>query len=188
MVVDKSRDGSRRYARSAVLLALTMSLVGCGTLSLLPRQSDAGEPGFRSFHEIQQAYSRIEPGVTRASQLSALGFSSASGNMKTLSYLGVIERFMPRDSAHFDAMSPAVKDCIAARNRCSAYVYHPEGEAAGTGERLLGVLGFASKQSRGVSGELVLLIENGRVAYKAMRDATGSLLQTAANDSGSSAQ
>jgi hypothetical protein len=186
MVENRGRDGSRHYARSAIVLAVTMSLVGCGTLSFLPRQSDAGEPGFKSFQEIQKAYARVEPGVTRASQLGALGFTSGAG--KTLSYLGVIERFMPRDTVHFDALSPAVQECIAARNGCSAYVYHPEGGVADAGERMLGALGLARKHSPGVSGELVLLIENGRVAYKAMRDATGALLQTAANQTGTTAQ
>ena len=180
MVVDRGRDGSRRYARSAVILAVTMSLVGCGTLSFLPHQSNADEPGFKSVHDIQAAYARIEPGITRASELSALGFGIGSGNMKTLSYLGVIERFMPQDSERFDALAPAVQDCISARNRCSAYVYRPRGAKTDAG--MLSALGLASQEASSMTGELVVLIENGRVAYKAMRDATGALLQTANNE------
>jgi hypothetical protein len=104
-------------------------------------------------------------------ELSKLGFdATVQPNAEMISYLGVIERFMPRDSIRFDHLAPPVKACIEAQERCSAYVFRPSRlEQQRTGSIFLDLLGFErTTVDRGWAAEVVLLMQDGRVAYKVM--------------------
>jgi hypothetical protein len=165
------RDGTRRYARIFVSLAVTLVLVGCGGLGLLPYQTDIQNTKFHSYKQVSLAYDRIMPGATRITDLNNIGFdASSSPNVEALSYLGIVERFMPRDSVKFDNLDPSVRSCIDARDHCTALVFRPERlHQERTGNWFLDVLGFERKSiNYGWSAEVVLLIQDGRVAYKVM--------------------
>lgn len=163
--------GSRRYARVVVSLLITLALVGCGGLGLLPYRSDIQNGGFKSYTDVKQAYGAITAGATRASDLDQLGFDAArTPNVEVLSYLGVIERFMPRDSIRFDNLAPAVQSCIDARDRCTAYVFKPSRlHEERRGSIFLDIMGFQrTTVDTGWSAEVILLVQDGRVAYKVM--------------------
>lgn len=163
--------GSRRYVRVVVSLLITLALVGCGGLGLLPYRSEIPNSGFKSYSDVKQAYGAITPGATRASDLGPLGFDAArTPNVEVLSYLGVIERFMPRDSIHFDNLAPAVQSCIDARDRCTAYVFKPSRlHEERRGSIFLDIMGFQhTTVGTGWSAEVILLVQDGRVAYKVM--------------------
>lgn len=164
-------SGKRRYVAIALGIAGTLALVGCGGLSLLPYQSDVANTHFKTYAQLQAAYQAVKPGLTRASELGRIGFDSArSANVEVLSYLGIVERFMPRSSIKFDRLAAPVQSCIDARDHCMAYVYRPSRmEQETRGNALLKLVGFDhTTVSRGWSAEIVLLVRNGRVAYKAM--------------------
>jgi len=166
---DRIRSG--RYARIAASLFVTLTLVGCGGLGLLPHETSINNTRFNSYTEVATAYDSIVPGETQLVDLSRIGFDSVSNsNIEILSYLGVIERFMPRDSIRFDRLDPAVQGCIEARDRCTAFVFRPQRlEQERQGNILLDVLGFnRTTVNRGWAAEVTLLVENGRVAYKVM--------------------
>ena len=171
--MSKGQGGSRRYAFTIIGGIVALSLVGCGTLSLLPRQADGSAGHFANFAQLQSAYDKIMPG-TPASQLSGEGFDSSQGGAEVLSYLGVIEHFMPTDSRKFDALAEPVKDCIAARNRCTALVFHPAGlNPTSTGNVMLDVLGFARNAvNHSASAAVTLFLQDGRVAYKTISGGT----------------
>jgi hypothetical protein len=165
------RIRSRRYAKVLASLAVTLSLVGCGGFGLLPHETSVNNSSFGSYREVEIAYNTIKPGETSVSDLGKIGFDSATtSNVEILSYLGVIERFMPRDSIRFDRLDPAVQGCIEARDRCSAFVFRPQRlEQERQGNILLDLLGFErTTVNHGWSAEVTLLVENGRVAYKVM--------------------
>jgi hypothetical protein len=162
---------SRRYLRVIASLMVTLALVGCGGLGLLPYQSDVQNSGFASYKQVRHAYVAIVPGRTLASDLSHLGFdASRSPNVDVLSYLGVIERFMPRNSISFDKLAPPVQSCIEARDRCTAYVFKPERlHRERRGNLFLDILGFQRVTvNTGWQAEVILLVQDGRVAYKVM--------------------
>jgi hypothetical protein len=167
----EGNGGARRYARVVASLLVTLVLVGCGGLGLLPRKADIKNTNFRSYAAVQVAYQTISAGSTRVSDLGQIGFDAAqSPNVEVLSYLGVIERFMPRDSIKFDQLDPAVKSCIEAREGCSAYIFKPERiHEERTGNWFLDVLGFERETvSYGWSAEVLLLVQDGRIVYKVM--------------------
>jgi hypothetical protein len=170
-MVSAGRDSTRRTARLIASMLVTLVLVGCGGLGLLPRQTDIKNTSFRNYQAVETAYQQITPGTTRASDLSQIGFdSSEAPNVEVLSYLGVIERFMPRDSIKFDNLDPSVQSCIEARDRCTAYVFRPERlHQRRTGNIFLDVMGFERQTvSYGWSAEVMVLVLDGRVAYKVM--------------------
>jgi hypothetical protein len=164
--------GSRRYAKLAAVVAITLSLVGCGGLSLLPRRTDLSEDqNFQTYNQVQAAYASIVPGETREPDLAKLGFNAQiQPNAEVISYLGVIERFMPRDSIRYDHLATPVKACIEAQERCSAYVFRPSRlEQQRTGSIFLDLMGFERTTiDHGWAAEVVLLMQDGRVAYKVM--------------------
>lgn len=163
------RNRPSRYAKVFASLFVTLLLVGCGGLGLLPRETNVNNTKFQSYSELTAAYDGIMPGKTTVSDLDRLGFNSAtSSNVEILSYLGVIERFMPRDSIRFDHLDPAVQGCIEARDQCTAFVFRPQRlEQERQGNIFLDILGFErTTVSKGWSAEVTLLVENGRIAYK----------------------
>jgi hypothetical protein len=167
----EGKSGTRRYARVVASLLVTTVLVGCGGLGLLPRKADIKNTNFRSYVAVEAAYQTISLGTTRASDLGQIGFDAVeSPNVEVLSYLGVIERFMPRDSIKFDQLDPAVQNCIDSRDRCSAYIFKPERiHEERTGNWFLDILGFERESvSYGWSAEVMLLVQDGRVVYKVM--------------------
>ncbi|MEI9994554.1 MAG: hypothetical protein WDM91_08165 [Rhizomicrobium sp.] len=168
-------SGSIRYAASIAIAVVALALVGCGTLTLLPRQADSPANSIKSLKDLAEAYARVQPGETRASQLGGLGFDSATPNVEVLSYLGVMERFMTGDSTKFDRLDEALQDCIEARDHCTAYVFKSADLEPGKGN-MLASLGFGAANAAGHIPEVTLVVENGRVAYKMISGVPQTLL------------
>ena len=77
---------------------------------------------------------------------------------------------MPRNSESFDHLAPPVQACIEAQDRCSAYVFRPAHvKSHREGNLFLDLLGFERVTvDSGWSAEVVLLMQDGHVAYKLM--------------------
>ena len=132
----------------AVVTAIVLML-SCGVATAAWWLHEPAGPARLSMLQWKTAYNRIRSGVTPASQLSQLGFNPSTATK--LSYLGVVETFMPQDSFGFDALDPAVQACIQAPDHCTAYI-------------------FALPHMR--DAKVILLIEGGRVAYKSITGLT----------------
>ena len=164
-------SGSGRGLKTFVSATFMLSLVGCGGLGLLPHETKVSSTNFQTYEQVQAAYTDIVPGATRLSDLPRLGFDTATTpNVEILSYLGVIERFMPRNTMSFDHLAPPVQACIESQDRCSAFVFHPQHvESRRMGNFFLDLLGFERQTvETGWSAEVVLLMQDGHVAYKLM--------------------
>ena len=110
---------------------------------------------------MRGAYDKVQPGRTSEPELAALGFDQARYKARSLSGLGVQEYFMPRTSADFDRMDPAVQACFDASDRCTALVFPLASPRTG---------GFmAANAAPRAPGRVVFLIKSGRVAYKAVQ-------------------
>jgi len=163
--------GSSRGLKTFISATFMLSLVGCGGLGLLPHETKAASNSFQSYEQVQSAYTDVVPGQTRLTDLPKLGFDTATTpNVEVLSYLGVIERFMPRSTMSFDHLAPPVQACIESQDRCSAFVFHPQHvESRRLGNIFLDLLGFERKTvDTGWTAEVVLLMQDGHVAYKLM--------------------
>ncbi len=128
-----------------------IALLACGIAAQEWRFGAQAAAPSVSLAQLQSAYDHIRPGITPVSQLGRLGLDTKAAGK--LSYLGVVEALMPADSYGFDTLDPAVQSCLEAEGRCTAYIFATA--RSQTGARM--------------TGSMVLLIQNGRVAYKAMR-------------------
>lgn len=135
----------RLYGLLIVLVILLGSAAG-----LMARAG--GDHPARALMVPATAYAQLVPGVTRTDELPKLGFDMERA--RPLPYLAMVERLMPENSTGFDALDPKVQDCLAARERCTAYLFPMSGRP---GQRAM------------------LVIEDGRLAYKT----TEGLMQSA---------
>jgi hypothetical protein len=125
------------------LFAALVVLLGCALgLMAHPHVREIPAPPAQA---MSSAYDDLRPGVTPVAQLPKLGFETKEA--MRLSYLGMIEQFMPSDSFDFDALDPAVRDCFLARDRCDGFIF-PLKDRPGT--------------------RALVLTEAGRVAYKSL--------------------
>jgi len=124
-----------------------------GAAAGLLARSGADEPIVQPYQVTARAYDQLEAGVTAAALLPDLGFDLSRADR--LSYLAMIEQFMPENSTGFDRLDPAVQDCLTARDRCTGYVFKIAGNP---------------------NARAVVVIQSGHVVYK---NVTGRLLATA---------
>ena len=161
--------GSANTARSATatVVGLALFLGGCGG-TLLPEQTDHTNGKFKTFDDVKIAYARVQPGHTRITDLPGIGFDLTEPNVEQLSYLGVMERFMPRANMTQDEVAPEVRNCIRSRDHCMAYVFRPSVvHSERKGDTMLDVFGFdRTTVNHGWSAEVTILVQDDRVAYK----------------------
>jgi hypothetical protein len=145
-----------------LLAASVMLLLAIAAAVLWSRGSLMGdETHVASLRLLQGAYDRVEPGRTSQPELVQLGFDTTRLKARSLSGLGVQEYFMPKTSAEFDQLDPAVRACFDAPDRCNVLVF-PLAPAHAQG-------GFmAANAAPREEGRMVFLLRSGRVAYKAM--------------------
>jgi len=168
-LVQREQRGSLRIATTIVLLVSALALLGYIVLPLWPMPNEMPTTRLRTSQDMLRAYSRIRPGFTRASELARYGFDSASGGANLLSYLGVMERFIPHDSNQFDRLDTAIQECVAARERCSALTLRPTGSAKAHGIFTAFDMGAAAASR---TPQVTLLIRDGRVTYKMVSGVT----------------
>jgi len=124
-----------------------------GAAAGLLARSGADEPTVQPYQVTARAYDRLEAGITAVAQLPDMGFDLSRADR--LSYLAMIEQFMPENSTGFDRLDPAVQDCLTTRDRCAGYVFKIAGNP---------------------NARAVVVIQSGKVAYKSV---TGRLLASA---------
>ena len=144
-----------------LLVASIIVLLAAAAAVIWSRGSLSGDARAVSLRLFQGAYDKVQPGKTSEPELAALGFDQARFKARSLSGLGVQEYFMPRNSADFDQLDPAVQACFDASDRCTALVF-PIASAHDGGF-------MAANAAPRPSARVVFLIKSGRVAYKAVQ-------------------
>jgi hypothetical protein len=138
------------------IIAIMTVLLG-SALGLVARSNQPERPIVRS-QILSSAYDQLSPGVTTLSGLARLGFDT--GNARRISELGMMEQFLRGDSIDFDALDPALKQCLSGQVRCAGYVF-PLTDMPGT--------------------RAVVVTVKDRVAYKTL---SGQILTSAAAEVG----
>jgi hypothetical protein len=125
---------SKRHIRLKLALASKVGFAIVAVLALatacsgpLPKTSEIDESPWQTFDEAMTAYESIVPLQTTAEDLKAMGYDPfTSPNVRVLSYLEVIERFMPKDAIHVEDLDAALRNCIEAGSKCWAYEVTPQ--------------------------------------------------------------
>ena len=160
--------GRAAVARCVTLLVLVLALAACEN-GALPRGREIVESPWSSFDEAKAAYDQIDPGNTTIGELKTLGYDPHSTpNITILSYLDIIQRFMPNDSIKLDDLEPGVRACISARSACYGYHVHPQQlHGQRVGNVLADVFNFRRHTIRtGWTFSAIVLLKDDRVLYK----------------------
>lgn len=114
-------------------------------------------------------YEKIKAYETTKEELKELGFDPyTQPNIRILSYLDIIQRFMPNDSITLDDLDAAVSFCIKSRDKCLAYEAQPQRtKSKRVGNVALDMMTFKRRTlASGWSFYALILINDGVVVYK----------------------
>jgi hypothetical protein len=151
----------------AIAATSFFSLSGCS--SVLPHEEESLESKWESFNSVKQSFDEIQTNETTKEELSHLGFNPyETANIKILSYLDIIERFIPNASITLEDLDPNVVSCIADKVKCLAYEINiGRTDKDRYGNAFMDV--FAFKRQTKVTGwqfKSLLIIHNDKVVYK----------------------
>ena len=149
------------------LAFIAFSFSGCAFL--LPKTQTLTKSQWNTYEEAEAAFERVLVHQTRTNELSSLGFDPEKNpNVKVLTYLDVIQRFIPNQSITLNDLEPAVRTCIEARERSQALEVELSNiKSKRYGNALLDLLGFVRKtHETGWRFKGLVLILDGRVVYK----------------------
>jgi len=159
--------GMNNISLTGVMLILVCFLTACS--SVLPKTEDETKSPWNSFAEAMTAYESIRLNETTVKDLSKLGFNPyTTPNVEILSYLDVIQRFMPNSSIGQEQLPLSVRRCVAKQARCMAYEAHPGTvKRKRVGSMFLDLLKFKRKTiETGWRFNALIVLDEGIVVYK----------------------
>src|SRR4030067_2214421 len=159
---------SRKRLLLISLPVIALITVGCG--SLLPSVKETTKTywwGF--FDDAKIAVEQIIPYKTTTGELQKLGVDPyQTPNLKILTYLDIIQRFMFNPSIKREDLDRGIQDCINAKTNCSAYEIQLKNITKKRhGNVLLDLFNFKKKtKESGGEFEALIVIVNNNVVYK----------------------
>jgi hypothetical protein len=156
----------RYFGFFAALLVLGIS--GCG-VALLPSSEETVRSPWNSFEEAQLAFGKVVVYETELEGLKKFGFDPFStANMKILTYLDIMARFMPNPAIRKEDLDVGIRECIEAQSGCQAYeVTVQVTNSERRGNVFLDLFSFKRKTYRsGWQFQSLFVINKGFVVYK----------------------
>ena len=152
--------------KSFVLLFLVVFVAGCSTL---PKGEMKTKSPWDTFEQAKTSYDGIILNSTTTADLQELGFDPYNApNVRILSYLDILKRFIPNSSVKNEDLPPPVRTCLASREACLAYEATPSfSHSERVGNVVLDLLKF--KRVRVVTGwsfSALIVIDHNVVVYK----------------------
>jgi len=160
---------NKAHHRSPLLVTLLLGLTLYGCSNALPRTEDITRSRWNSFDEAMADYEKIAPYVTTVEELKELGYDPyTQPNIRILSYLDIIQRFMPNQSITLDDLDPGLSFCIQSRNLCQAYEARPQkAKTKRVGNVFMDLLTFKRRTiASGWSFNALIVLSDGIVVYK----------------------
>ena len=148
-------------------VALVLTTTGCK--SLFSSSSQRARTPWQNFEEAQTAYDKVLPHKTTASELKSLGFDPfTTPNVKVLTYLDLIQRFIPNASITMDSLQPDVRACIESKDCCHAYELDLDmTDNNRFGNLALDIFGFNRKtKTTGWTFKALVILKDDVVSYK----------------------
>ena len=111
----------------------------------------------------------IGPGQSTTNELEYLGFDPFSHtNVRTLTYLDVISRFLPNNSIQKTDLPEPVRACLEAKDSCQAYELDlTVTRSKRYGNLFLDIFAFNRKtRETGWNFKALIVLNRGKVAYK----------------------
>lgn len=120
----KIEPSKKRFA-SVLLTALLLAFAFCGCTnsnSLLPSTQKASKTQWETFNQAKMAFDQIVPYKTTTEELKQLGFHPLkTPNIELLTYVEIIERFMPNPSIRIQDLDKGLQRCLESKESCRGY-------------------------------------------------------------------
>lgn len=109
--------------RLVIIVIACLSHAGCA--ALLPRGRTTEVSRFDSYEAARAAFERAQPYRTTLEELRVLGFDAGDGgaNVRQIPYPQLVSFLVPDHTRSIDDLDVGIRECIAARQRCRAYVF-----------------------------------------------------------------
>jgi len=166
VIVRQTKCGQVLAWVSLIVVAL-VNITGCA--SALPSEKKSMVSGWSTFDEAKASYDLIIPNYTTVTELKELGFDPFSTpNVRILTYLDIIQRFIPNTSLRISDLNEGIQRCIHAREACYAYEATPNSQYKKRyGNVALDVMNFRKQtQISGWSFDALIVIIDDQVVYK----------------------
>lgn len=140
-----------------------------GCSSVLPSTQTVTKTHFTNYAQVQAAFAQITLYETHTGDLRQLGFDPAvSPNVRVLTYVEVMQRFMPNPAITKTDLAPGVRACIEAHERGHALeVELSDIKTKRYGNALLDIFGFKRRtHETGWRFRGLILTTNSTVVYK----------------------
>jgi len=156
-----------KKSRVWIWLSLVLLTVGCRALH--SSGSKSVQSPWKTFEEAQAAFDRITPGKTTTNELECLGFGPFSNpNVRILTYLDVMTRFLPNISIRKEDLPNPLCGCLNAKDLCGAYEMDlTVTKTKRYGNLFLDIFAFNRKtRETGWNFRALIVIERDLVVYK----------------------
>ena len=153
--------------RSISFLALVVFATGCR--SLFPTDDRRTEAVWTNFASAQADFEQIVPHQTTLDELRCMGFDpDATPNIRWLTYLDIMQRFLPNPSITKADLDANVREVIECKEACQAFEIDLEIlNNHRYGSLPLDVFGFKKKtQIQGWRFKGLILLKDNVVTYK----------------------
>jgi hypothetical protein len=157
----------KAFAMCLLYLALVLTTTGCK--ALFSSSSQRTRTPWQNFDEAQAAYDKVVPHQTTIVELKSMGFDPlTTPNVKILTYLDLIQRFLPNNSITLEDLQPDVRACIESKDCCHAYEMDLDlTDSKRYGNLVLDVFGFNRKtKTTGWTFKALIIVKDDIVAYK----------------------
>lgn len=144
-----------------------MCAVGC--TSLFPSEKRIIKSPWGNFKEVKEAFDQVIPYQTTTDDLVRLNFDPyTTSNITILTYLEIMQRFMPNASISKNDIDPQIQDCLVVRDLCRAYEMKQQYiNQERYGNIVLDILNFRRQtQKSGWESNVLIVIKNDLVVYK----------------------
>jgi len=152
-----------------MMMVLAGLLLMAGCKSLFPHGESTTVSRWKNYSEVNAAFGIIQPYCTTVEELRTLGFHpQASPNVKILTYVDIVQTFLPNAAIHKEDLPEAVRACIDAKEKSRAFLVELHATTDKRhGNLFLDIFGF--KRLTHVSGwefKGLILIKDDLVLYK----------------------
>jgi hypothetical protein len=89
--------------------------------SLLPSSYEIAVSNFTTYAEALSAFKNVKPYKTTCQELHALGFDTGQENVQLLNYVEIQQWFLSNPAITMDDLADGVRDCLEAKDGCTAY-------------------------------------------------------------------
>ena len=152
-----------------LMLVLAGMFLTAGCKSLFPHNESITVSRWGGYNDVDAAFGKIEPFCTTVEDLRTLGFHpNGSPNIKILTYVDIVQTFLPNAAIHKEDLPEAVRACIDAKEKSRAYLVElHDTKDKRHGNLFLDIFGF--KRLTHISGwefKGLILIKDDLVLYK----------------------